>query len=240
MASSKESACNAGDPGLIPGSEDPLKKGVSTHSNILAWRIPWTEEPGGLHPRGHKEWDTAEWLILLHSMWLLLRWLPHLREQPPSLFFCACPHHTSGSSCSPSMCLWVSYLPAFLIGSWGIYLVLCPAQSPWPGMRLGTDTYWLNKWMNGWTFLKGSLAFGALGVSPAVSPSLPLPLHKDKPSRKICSYSHTWKLTPRPHSTHRNTALHPPALTALKADTFSWVIRTQPFKGSPSSPTLRG
>ena len=60
MASSKESACNAGDPGLIPGSEDPLKKGVSTHSNILAWRIPWTEEPGGLHPRGHKEWDTAE------------------------------------------------------------------------------------------------------------------------------------------------------------------------------------
>ena len=30
------------------GGEDPLEKEVATHSNILAWRIPWTEEPGGL------------------------------------------------------------------------------------------------------------------------------------------------------------------------------------------------
>ena len=30
------------------GCEDPLEKGMATHSNILAWRIPWTEEPGGL------------------------------------------------------------------------------------------------------------------------------------------------------------------------------------------------
>ena len=84
----KESACNAGDPGLIPwlgrsleegisyplqyswaslvaqmvknppamqesrvpspGSEDPLEEGIAPHSTIPAWRIPWTEEPGGL------------------------------------------------------------------------------------------------------------------------------------------------------------------------------------------------
>ena len=84
----KESACNAGDPGLIPGlgrspgegngyplqyswpslvaqlvknlpamqetlvqslgQEDPLEKEMATHSSILAWRISWTEEPGGL------------------------------------------------------------------------------------------------------------------------------------------------------------------------------------------------
>ena len=84
----KESACNAGDPGLIPwlgrsleegisyplqyswaslvaqmvknlpamcetwvqslGWEDPLEEGMATHSTIPAWRIPWTEEPGGL------------------------------------------------------------------------------------------------------------------------------------------------------------------------------------------------
>ena len=83
----KESACNAGDPGSIPGSgkspgegigyppqyswislvaqmvknlpamretwvwplgwEDPLEEGMATHSSILAWRIPCTEEPGG-------------------------------------------------------------------------------------------------------------------------------------------------------------------------------------------------
>ena len=31
------------------GWEDPLEKGMATHSSILAWRIPWTEEPGGIH-----------------------------------------------------------------------------------------------------------------------------------------------------------------------------------------------
>ena len=34
------------------GREDPLEKKVATHSSILAWRIPWTEEPGGLEPMG--------------------------------------------------------------------------------------------------------------------------------------------------------------------------------------------
>ena len=44
----KESSCSAGDLGSIPGWEDPLEKGMATQSSILAWRIPWTEEPGGL------------------------------------------------------------------------------------------------------------------------------------------------------------------------------------------------
>ena len=34
------------------GWEDPLEKGKATHSSILAWRIPWTEEPGGLQSMG--------------------------------------------------------------------------------------------------------------------------------------------------------------------------------------------
>ena len=43
------------------GWEDPLEKGMTTHSGILAWRIPWTEEPGGLcSPWGHNELDTTE------------------------------------------------------------------------------------------------------------------------------------------------------------------------------------
>ena len=37
----KESACNAGDLGVILGWEDPLEKGMATHSSIPAWRIPW-------------------------------------------------------------------------------------------------------------------------------------------------------------------------------------------------------
>ena len=48
----KESACNAGDPGSILDQEDPLEEGMVTHSSILAWRIPGTEEPGGLQSMG--------------------------------------------------------------------------------------------------------------------------------------------------------------------------------------------
>ena len=44
----KESACNAGDQGLTLGQEEPLEKGMATHSSILVWRIPWAEEPSGL------------------------------------------------------------------------------------------------------------------------------------------------------------------------------------------------
>ena len=51
----KESTCNAGDAGdsgSIPGLEDSLEEGIATHSSILAWRIPWTEEPRGLQSMG--------------------------------------------------------------------------------------------------------------------------------------------------------------------------------------------
>ena len=45
----KVSACNAGDLGSIPPLGRYLEKEMATHSSILAWRIPWTEEPDGLH-----------------------------------------------------------------------------------------------------------------------------------------------------------------------------------------------
>ena len=45
----KEAACFAEDWVGSLGWEDPLEKGMATHSSILAWRIPWTEKPGGLH-----------------------------------------------------------------------------------------------------------------------------------------------------------------------------------------------
>ena len=45
---SKNSTCNVGNLGSIPGREDPLEEGMATHSSTLSWRIPWTEEPGGL------------------------------------------------------------------------------------------------------------------------------------------------------------------------------------------------
>ena len=48
----KESACSAGDPGSIPGSGRCPGGGHATHSGILAWKIPWTEDPGGLQIMG--------------------------------------------------------------------------------------------------------------------------------------------------------------------------------------------
>ena len=42
------------------GQEDPLEKEMATHSSILSWRIPWTEEPGGLQSMGLKESDMTE------------------------------------------------------------------------------------------------------------------------------------------------------------------------------------
>ena len=44
----KESACSAGDLSSSLGQEDSLEKKMATHSSIVAWKIPWTEEPGGL------------------------------------------------------------------------------------------------------------------------------------------------------------------------------------------------
>ena len=50
---------------LSLGREDPLEKEMATHSNILAWKNPMTEEI--YIPRGHKESDTTEWLSIAHT-----------------------------------------------------------------------------------------------------------------------------------------------------------------------------
>ena len=50
---------------LSLGQEDPLEKEMATHSSTLAWRIPWTEEPGGLQSRGHSQSDRTEQLHFL-------------------------------------------------------------------------------------------------------------------------------------------------------------------------------
>ena len=52
FSDSKESACNAGDPGSIPGSGWSPGEGNGNHSSILTWRIPWVEEPGRLQSMG--------------------------------------------------------------------------------------------------------------------------------------------------------------------------------------------
>ena len=56
-------AGHTGDAGSIPSRADPPEKEMATHSSILAWRIPWTEEPGGLQFMGSQRvrhnWEMA-------------------------------------------------------------------------------------------------------------------------------------------------------------------------------------
>ena len=68
----KESTCNAGlqETGVQSlGQEDPLKEEMATQSRILAWRIPWTEEPGGQQSMGLQELDTTERLSINIQMY---------------------------------------------------------------------------------------------------------------------------------------------------------------------------
>ena len=83
------------------GQEDPLEKGIPTHSSILAWRIPWTEEPG--YSIGVTESDTTEQLTL--SLSKDVPSSPALRSAFPFLFD---PQTQSPSFGSPGCwsCLW--------------------------------------------------------------------------------------------------------------------------------------
>jgi len=56
---STRSAGTAGNSSSIPGSGDPLEEGMAAHSSVLAWKIPWTEEPDRLQSIG---WQTQTWL----------------------------------------------------------------------------------------------------------------------------------------------------------------------------------
>ena len=69
----KVSAYNAGDLGSIVGREDLLEKEMATHSSILAWRIPWMEEPDGLQSTGlqrvRHNWETSLLLSFTFKLW---------------------------------------------------------------------------------------------------------------------------------------------------------------------------
>ena len=70
-----DNAADIRDTGLIPGWEDSLEEGMATHSNVLAWRISWTEEPSRLQSmrsqRGRHDWSN-----LAHTH------VPHLPPWP--------------------------------------------------------------------------------------------------------------------------------------------------------------
>ena len=79
---SKESSCNAGDAGLIPGLGRSPEKEMATHSSILAWEIPWTEEPGGLQPMGSQRVIFIILIIIVIILVLgVIYWLPFIANE---------------------------------------------------------------------------------------------------------------------------------------------------------------
>ena len=78
----KESVCDAGDSGdMGSGWEDPLEEGMATHSSIPAWRIPWTEPPGGLQSLGLQrvghnwsKWAHTHTCTHAQQTWILVPW----------------------------------------------------------------------------------------------------------------------------------------------------------------------
>ena len=83
---------HVGDTGSVLGQKDPLEKEMATYSSILAWRIPWTEEPGGYSPWGCKEfyttehtYTTAKLLGLFYQLLVSLMWTMRYLYLPVSL-----------------------------------------------------------------------------------------------------------------------------------------------------------
>ena len=81
----KESACKAGDPGLIPGWGRSPGEGMATQFSILAWRIPWTEEWDGLQSMGSQRvgHNWKRWAMATHSS--TLAWKILWTEKPGRL-----------------------------------------------------------------------------------------------------------------------------------------------------------
>ena len=116
---SRESACNAGDSLTwvqFLGQEDPLEKGIATGCTSLAWRIPWTEEPGGLQSRGsHRvshDWATSLSCFPHVTTLLWITWLLYGISVMPCKEFqhathSSHPHHFTGFSLEPSCYLFL-------------------------------------------------------------------------------------------------------------------------------------
>ena len=123
----KESACNAADLGLIPGTGRSAGEGNSYHSSILDWRLPWTEEPGGLHTicGVTKSWTrlsdsnfhALSLLPINHSCWLgkeLQLWAKSFLSTPP--------HNTL----PPALVTYKYFLKRI------VYVIICEMPVPLP------------------------------------------------------------------------------------------------------------
>ena len=129
---------------LSLGQKDPLKKEMATHSSILAWRIPWTEEPDRLQSMGCKESDTIEWLfnaLLLDSPSLcpmLCSFGPLCLGQAPGIHLQS-PFSSVSNPALPSLDQEAK-LPEMLTDLPAVWLPAQVVLSPWKPASLNTSS----------------------------------------------------------------------------------------------------
>ena len=135
------------------GQEDPLEKGMANHPSVLAWEIPWTEEPSGLQSMGSQtvghDWPTNTFTFQVLSTLITFRWdcmVSEVRTFTPDRVLCALGHGDLGRGLAwplswktPCLCLNVS---AQMSGawSWDGFLWVTVFSAEWgsmvlPGMR---------------------------------------------------------------------------------------------------------
>ena len=110
----KNPPANAGDTrdsGLIPGSEDPVRKEMATHSSILAWKSPWTAEPDGLQSTGLRKSRTG------------------LSSHAPTAMITFARGNLSARKALPGICRAHSYPDSPTLGCWSVFQTDCAG---WP------------------------------------------------------------------------------------------------------------
>ena len=127
-----------------PSQEDPLEKGAVTHSSILAWRIPWREEPIGLQSMrservGH-DWATKHnhrvvvflpcsiWVSELPCLMLAFREIMFSRKAPRSSWECQASSQKSGAALFLLKCHFFRVLPDSASLTWSLILSHCLSQ----------------------------------------------------------------------------------------------------------------
>ena len=147
------------------GWEDPLLEGKTTLSSILAWRIPWTEEPGGLHsPWSPKELDVTEWISTIvweeARVWAHLNYFFDMHFRAGILFFfilsafrafcwglqeleaCNILYWQSSSICHSQERIWVNQT-----NQWSLFQLRYLLPQPLSAMAKGAKGKFLSK---GW------------------------------------------------------------------------------------------
>ena len=121
------------------GWEDPLEKGMATHSSILAWRIPWTEEPDSYSPWSQKESDMTERLTLFTFHKHLIK----------NTYFCP-DEEMSGD------------LPQF-VGLHQVDRTIWQSSGAGRGSQMYKDNFWLMSFQIVWSY------FGIAGIPSALA-----------------------------------------------------------------------